>query len=209
MVLTLISFVVILVLAAVLRSSPRSLEVDYHSLPRLGDKDAPVHIVEFGDYKCPVCKSFVETIKPRLIKDYVETGKVALYFMNYWFIGPDSYTAALAAQSVYHQNQSEFWKYYSAIYKHQGEKSVPWATPEFLMQLAKNEQLAIDHDMLNHDIRNKTYAKEIDTHQAFARDTAKASGTPTLLINGTLFTDVFDYDKLKAAIEAAQREGRS
>ena len=59
---------------------------DYSNQPFEGDENAPVEIVEFGDYKCPACKDFNDTVYPVIQKDLIETGKAKLYFMNYPFI---------------------------------------------------------------------------------------------------------------------------
>lgn len=64
--------------------------------PVLGDPNAPVTLIEFGDFKCPVCKRFEETVFPLLKKEYIDTGKVKMAFLNMQFIGPDSVTAGIA-----------------------------------------------------------------------------------------------------------------
>src|SRR5690606_17989243 len=45
----------------------------YERQPVIGNPDAPVKIVEFGDYKCPVCKRFAEEIFPQLKRDFLDT----------------------------------------------------------------------------------------------------------------------------------------
>ncbi|MBM7591391.1 DsbA family protein [Brevibacillus fulvus] len=172
----------------------------YDQLPMQGDANAPVKIVEFGDYKCPSCQYFAQQIKPQLIKDYVDKGQVSFYFMNMPIIGPDSYTAALAAQSVYHQNEEAFWKYYEALYNNQGNEQTEWATPDFLALLAKELKLPIDHEKLQQDIAQQTYMDEIQ-QQSQQADQLHVNGTPALFINGRPFANVFDYDALKAEIE--------
>jgi protein-disulfide isomerase len=176
----------------------------YEKLPVAGKPDAPVKIVEFGDFKCPSCQYFSQNVFPQLKKDYLDTGKAALYFMNFPFIDPDSTTAALAAQAVYHQNNDAFWTYYDAIYKNQGKEHVTWATPEFLVELAQKQGLNLDFERLKKDINDKTYKKEVDEQYA-AGEKAGVSSTPTLFINGKEFVNFSDYNALKKAIEDAQK----
>jgi len=194
--------IVITVIAT--RPSSSSANFTYEGLPVLGDPNAPVKIVEFGDYKCPSCQYFSQNIAPELKKEYIDTGKVALYFMNFTIIGPDSTTAALAAQSVYHQNNDSFWKYYDALYKKQGNERIQWATPEFLTELARTENIGVDIEKLKSDIANKTYQNEVDAHNRFAKSQG-LHGTPTLFLNGVEMDDQapFDYKVLKTAIDKA------
>lgn len=185
-------------------STSKEASFDYANLPVLGNPDAPVKIVEFGDFKCPICKTFNQTIKKQLQSDYIDQGKVAFYFMNFSFLGPDSYTAALAVQSVYHQDKNIFWTYLDALYENQGDEKTEWATADFLVNLAKQENLPIDYDLLKKDIEDKTYKSEVDEHNAKA-DELKLGGTPTMFINGVEYVNqnYGDYNAIKQAIDHA------
>jgi protein-disulfide isomerase len=202
--ITVACVVLIVAIVALTQYKPKPIQVAYDNVPVLGKTDAPVKIVEFGDYKCPSCKFFSQQIEPQLKKDFIDTGIVSFYFMNYTILGPDSNTAALAAQSVFHQNKDEFWKFYDALYKNQGDEQIQWATPQFLTELAKKEKLAIDYDKLMKDIVEKTYQSEVDEHNAFATK-SRITSTPTLLINGKKFDKSLDYNAIKAAVEQAQK----
>ncbi len=203
--ITILILVVILIIAAMVKPRSSGESFEYDQLPVLGSKDAPVKIVEFGDFKCPSCQVFALRVEPLLKQDYIDTGIASLYFMNFTIIGPDSYTAALAGQSIFHQNNDAFWQFYEAIYKNQGDERVAWATPDFLSELARKQGLKVDLDKLHQDILGQTYRAEVEQQNAKA-DKAKVQGTPTLFINGKKFEDVFDYAKLKAAIEQARKQ---
>ncbi|MWV45622.1 thioredoxin domain-containing protein [Paenibacillus sp. HJL G12] len=201
--------VVLVVLLLVIKPNSAKGDFDYSALPVLGNPDAPVKIVEMGDYKCPSCQYFTQAVSPELQKDYIDTGKAALYFMNYLIISPDadSMTAALAAQSVFHQNKDEFWKYYDAIYKNQGDETTEWATPDFLVNLARTENIKVDYDKLRKDIDDKTYKKEVESHNETARSLHVMS-TPTLFVNGEKASEKasMDYTELKPFIESKLAE---
>ncbi|QWU18426.1 DsbA family protein [Paenibacillus sophorae] len=183
-------------------SSPAAF--NYDELPRLGKADAPVKLVEFGDFKCPACAKFSGIIKPQLVQDYIETGKAALYFVNMSFIGPDSKTASLAALSVYHQNSEAFWTYYDALYTNQGDEATEWATEDFLVELAQNEKLPIDYDLLRKDIQNRTYSDELARDNAVAK-TNHVRSTPSLFINGIKASDPLNISAIAAEIESAAK----
>ncbi|MBD2869043.1 thioredoxin domain-containing protein [Paenibacillus sp. IB182493] len=199
--LTGLAAVALLALAAAYAPKPKPVEFAYGELPVLGEANAPVKIVEFGDFKCPACRYFSEQIKPRLRRDYIDQGKAALYFMNHTIIGPDSFAAAMAGQSIYRQSNEAFWQFYDAIYRNQGAETVRWATEDFLVDLAKSEGLPVDYDKLRQDIASEAYAEEVNAHNEKAE--AIVTGTPTLFINGVKFTDFSDYEALKKAIDKA------
>ncbi|AIQ47516.1 disulfide dehydrogenase [Paenibacillus sp. FSL R7-0273] len=180
------------------------VEFNYSTLTRLGSEDAPVKIVEFGDYKCPACAQFAGVIKPQLVQEYVNQDKAALYFVNLAFLGPDSTTAALAALSVYNQNSDAFWKYYDAIYANQGDENKEWATADFLVELAQKENLQIDYDLLRKDIEEKTYKSQIDSEIQLATASG-VSSTPSLFVNGVMVDEPFNMEAIDAQIQAASK----
>jgi protein-disulfide isomerase len=186
-------------------ASGEPTEFNYSELPRLGNEDAPVKLVEFGDFKCPACSQFASSIKPKIVQDFVNEGKAALYFVNMAFVGPDSETASLASLSVYHQNQDEFWKFYDAVYAQQGDESDEWATEDFLVSLAEKEKLAIDYDLLRKDIKERTYADELKSDIQLA-NIAGVTTTPSLYINGVKTAEPFNIEAISAEINAAAKE---
>jgi len=62
--------------------------------PVLGSDDAPITLVEFGDYQCFYCNRFFHTTEPDIVKNYVETGKVKMIFKDFTIIGQDSIQAS-------------------------------------------------------------------------------------------------------------------
>ncbi|WP_334075606.1 MULTISPECIES: DsbA family protein [Paenibacillus] len=194
---------VLIIVVLSLDPKPKAASFDYENLPVLGRSDAPVKVVEFGDFKCPSCKIAIETIKPQLVSDYIDQGKVAFYFMNLPFIGKDSTTAALAVQSVYHQNKEAYWPYFDAIFSRQGEETAEWATVDFLVGLAEELKLEVNYEQLRNDIESKTYQNEVDEQYAKG-DSLGVDSTPTFFINGREFTgNIANYDEFKQAIDEA------
>lgn len=82
----------------------------------LGDPAAPVVIVEYSDYECPACASFVRDTKPQLIADYVETGKVRyVYRDNPLPQHPAGRVAAAYARCAAQQGQ--FWPMHRRLFQ--------------------------------------------------------------------------------------------
>ena len=63
----------------------------------LGDPEAAVEVIEYGDLQCPVCKAYSEEILPPIIENQVKKGDARLVFRNFTFIGAQSPTAGAAA----------------------------------------------------------------------------------------------------------------
>ena len=75
----------------------------------LGDKNAPLTVVEFTDYQCPFCQRFHVTSYPDLKKNYIDTGKVRFYSRD---LPLDFHANAMrAAQAARCANdQGQYWK---------------------------------------------------------------------------------------------------
>ncbi|GGA43054.1 hypothetical protein GCM10007416_15130 [Kroppenstedtia guangzhouensis] len=179
----------------------------YDKQPVLGNRDAPVRIVEFGDYKCPTCKKFAEEIYPKLKKDYLDNDKAGFYFINNQFLGKDSITAGIAGEAVHEQNPEIFWKFHDAIFEHQGNESEAWATKDFLVKLAKQAAPGIDYDKLEQAIDKETYKQQVEQDKAIAVQSGVRS-VPTLFINGRPVPDSFDYEGIKKMIEEELKKAK-
>jgi protein-disulfide isomerase len=85
--------------------------------PSIGDPQAPVTLVEFSDFECPVCRSLHDTLRG-LLPNYPQ---VRVVFKDFPIesLHPWARTAALAGHCAYQQDPKAFWKLYDAIYDHQ------------------------------------------------------------------------------------------
>ena len=79
--------------------------------PILGDINAPLTLIEFGDYQCTFCKKFFHETEESIMMNYIETGKVKMLFKDFIVVNEDSVNAALAAHCANDQNM--FWEYHS------------------------------------------------------------------------------------------------
>jgi protein-disulfide isomerase len=90
---------------------------DLKGAPVLGDPKAPITIVEYGDFECPVCRNFHDALRG-LLPNYPQ---VKLIFKDFPIdqIHPWARTAALAGRCAYQQDPKAFWKMYDLIYDNQ------------------------------------------------------------------------------------------
>ncbi|MBN8210220.1 thioredoxin domain-containing protein [Bacillus sp. NTK071] len=120
----LIGFIIPLIILFLLNQSSDINESMMENQPYLGDVIAPVEIIEFGDYKCPSCKSFNQSFFPLIQEKLIATGKVKFYFINYPFINVDSKRTAEFAEVVYEELGNDvFWQFHHVLYEQQPKNS--------------------------------------------------------------------------------------
>ena len=169
------------------------------SANEMGDPNAPVQIVEFSDFQCPACLNFYQTIEPKLVTDYIATGKVHFTYrsMGLW-IGSESVAAAQAAYCAADQNR--FWDYHDILFKNWTGENVGDFTNKRLVAFA--EAIGLDMNTFNTCFNSHKYSDRVNQDYT---DGIKAGvqGTPTILINGTMYQGDMSYASLKQAIDAA------
>ncbi|MEC0094038.1 DsbA family protein [Paenibacillus macquariensis] len=171
--------------------------------PTLGKDNAPVTVIEFGDYKCPSCKSWSARIYPQLMKDYIDAGKIKFAYINVLFHGEESQLASLAAESVFTQDPKAFWTYHKALYAAQPAQAnhdETWITQQSLLEMAKANIPQIDLTKLEEDVKASKSLPELNIDSTLVEQ-YKVQLTPTIIINGIVMDDPFDYNKIKDVID--------
>jgi protein-disulfide isomerase len=110
--------------------------------PILGSPDAPVTLVEFGDYQCHFCNVFFHSTEDKIVQKYVETGKVKMIFKDFNIIGPDSVNASHGAHCA--KDQGLFWEYHDILYSNWTGENNGWASSENLLKFAQEINLNVD-----------------------------------------------------------------
>ena len=148
--------------------------------PILGDPSAPVTIVEFGDYQCHQCFNWFHNTKPELTRDYIETGKVNLVFVDLAFLGSDSPKAAQASYCA--EDQEMYWDYHDLLYASQ-ESTIDggWADSERLKAFAFS--LGLDMELFESCLDSGKYSKRVQYNIQQAREHG-VRGTPGFFIVG-------------------------
>lgn len=148
-----------------------------NSSPILGSKDAPITIIEFGDYQCFYCNKFYHNTESDIVKNYIDTGKVKMVFKDFTIIGQDSVAAANAAHCA--QEQGKFWEYHDALYNNWAGENTGWASPTNLAQFAK--QIGLDQDQFSQCITQGKYMQIVRGSVTDA-NTLGLTGTPDFFI---------------------------
>jgi protein-disulfide isomerase len=147
--------------------------------PILGDPNAPITMVEFGDYQCFFCNKFFHETEDVLLKNYVETGKVKVIFKDFTIIGADSIVAANAAHCA--SDQGKFWEYHNTLYNHWTGENNGWASSNNLLQFAV--ELELDTDEFSKCMIDSKHTPSIINSNQDAKDLG-LTGTPAFFIIG-------------------------
>ena len=101
------------------RPPDRVTHVNISGNPMLGNKEAPITLIDFSDYQCPYCFQFVQTTWPTLKTEYIETGKVRYVFRHFPLdqIHPHARKAAEAAHCA--GDQGKYWEMHDVLFHNQ------------------------------------------------------------------------------------------
>ena len=145
--------------------------------PFLGDPDAPITLVEFGDYQCHYCNVFFQSIEKDIVKNYVDTGKVKIIFKDYNIIGEDSVKASQGAHCA--NDQGLFWEYHDILYSNWTGENNGWASSENLAIFA--QQIGLNMNKWSECMNKGSHSQIILKSNDDAR-TLQLTGTPAFFI---------------------------
>ena len=162
----------------------------------IGDKKAPVTIVEYASFTCPHCATFHIEILPKLKTEYINTGKVLLEYREVYFDGPGLWAGLLARC---HGNE-KYFPMIDLIYRKQKD----WARGNReeiingLLSVARQSGLTDEKSRMC--MENGIMAEELI--EIFKRNTTEdsISSTPSFVINGELKQNM-SYEDLKEIID--------
>jgi protein-disulfide isomerase len=167
----------------------------------LGDPNAPVTIVEYADFQCPVCKRAESSVLARIQEEYVLDGRVKVEFRMFPFLGQESWDAAQAAEAA--RDQGKFWEYHDALFNAQGRENSGALSYDTLVELAGEVGLdvALFEETLLSNVHLDSIQEEIDAARA-----AGVRSTPTFFVGDAKIVGLQTYDEFQRAIDAALAE---
>ena len=159
-----------------------------------GADDAPVTLVEYGDYECPSCGDAYDVVK-RVQKHF--GSKLRFVFRNFpleqhEFAMPAAETAEFAA------SEGKFWEMHDALYENQVAMD-----EDLFPKLGK--KLDLDAEGLMDALEEEEFAYRIEDDLK-SGEASGVRGTPTFYINGHRQDGSFDYETLTEAIKAAMKK---
>lgn len=159
-----------------------------------GPDNAPVTLLEYGDYQCSYCGEAYPVLK----EVQQRMGKTLRFvFRNFPITSahPQAFIAAEAAEAA--AGQGRFWQMHDKLYENQYD-----LTPESLVIYA--EQLGLDRDRFVREVNDQTYAKRIK-HDFQGGVMSGVNGTPSLFINGVRYDGDRDVRSLVEALKTAAK----
>lgn len=158
-----------------------------------GADDAPVTLVEYGDYQCPHCGRAYPVVK-RLQKHFGAT--LRFVFRNFPLNEIHPMAEDAAETTEFAAPHGKYWEVHDAIFEHQNLLS-----PEFLLDLA--EKYGLDSAALSDALEGGTFTEHVKA-DFMSGVRSGVNGTPTFFINGVRHDGMPDYESLVNAIEATR-----
>jgi protein-disulfide isomerase len=167
--------------------------------PSMGTEGAPVVLVLFTDFECPVCKQEAEMLHQNLLSAFPK--EVRLYLKDFPLvqIHPWAKTAAIAGRCIFRQNPAAFWEYHDWVYAHQAEITAENFKAK-LVDFAGAKGKEIDAMQLNSCFDSRATESEVDRSLAEGKD-LHVGATPTMFINGRRIDGQIPWPSLKDIID--------
>jgi len=157
-----------------------------------GPEDAPVTVLEYGDFECPYCGQ-AEPVLRELLRDFGDVRYVWRHLpLN--DVHASAQQAAEGAEAA--AEQGAFWEMHDLLLEHQDALRVP-----DLVGYARD--LGLDADRFEDDLRTRAGAARI-AEDVDSADLSGVSGTPTFFINGLRHYGAYDIGTLSDAVRAAR-----
>jgi Na+/H+ antiporter NhaA len=168
-----------------------AVPVDAHRDHVRGPAEAPVTVVEYGDFECPFCGR-AEPVVRELLSDFADVRYVWRHLPRS-DVHPNAERAAAASEAAH--AQGAFWEMYDLLLDHQGD-----LRPRDLVAYA--EELGLDVERFREDLRQGVGAGKIE-EDVDSADRSGVTGTPTFFVNGRRHDGAYDIETLSEAVRAA------
>ena len=158
-----------------------------------GADDAPVTLVEYGDYQCPYCGQ-AEVVVRQLLDSFGDELRYVWRHLPLEDVHPNAQRAAEAAEAA--SAQGRFWAMHDTLLTHQDELA-----PRDLRRHAAS--VGLDVDRFVEDLRTREHAERV-ADDVRSADASGVTGTPTFFVNGQRHQGAYDVPTLTQAVRAAR-----
>jgi protein-disulfide isomerase len=162
-----------------------------------GSEDAPVTLVEYGDFECPYCGQ-AEPVVRELLSSFGDDLRYVWRHLPLNDVHPNAQLAAEAAEAA--AAQGKFWDMYDVLLGNQHRLS-----PRDIGHYA--QQIKLDVDQFWDEVRRHVHAARV-AEDVGSADASGVSGTPSFFINGRRHYGAYDAGTLAAEVRAARGRAR-
>ena len=162
----------------------------------LGNPSAKVVLIEYGDFQCPFCGRFFQTVEKQITETYIKTGKAAFIWRDFAFLGEESFRAAEAARCA--GEQGKFWDYHDHLFNNQKGENERAFSNQNLKRFAK--ELKLDEAKFNSCLDSGKYRNVVEDQSEEGR-LLGVSGTPTTFVNGNAINGAQPFSVFEKIIE--------
>jgi Na+/H+ antiporter NhaA/predicted DsbA family dithiol-disulfide isomerase len=157
-----------------------------------GPVQAPVTLVEYGDFECPFCGQAEPVVRDLL----TEIGDLRYVWRHLplYDVHPNAQLAAEASEAAH--AQGAFWEMHDLLLDHQGELG-----SKDLIRYAG--QLGLDTDRFTDELRARRWSDRVAADVESA-DVSGVAGTPSFFINGQRHVGAYDIETLSRAVRTAR-----
>jgi protein-disulfide isomerase len=170
-----------------------------------GPEGAPVEVVEYADFQCPACATFVNSGLYDQLQSYIAADQVRYVFHD--FPLSQHHNAPIASQAAYCAGeQGQYWEMHEAIFLRQTQWSNMSNQAAASAFAAMGAELGLDGEALAACINSDEYTAHIQS--AFqAAIAANIQGTPTFIVNGRSVNAMELMPAIDAALAASSDAG--
>jgi Na+/H+ antiporter NhaA len=162
-----------------------------------GSEDAPVTLVEYGDFECPFCGQAEQVIR-ELLASFGDDVRYVWRHLPLNDVHPNAQVAAEASEAA--SAQGHFWEMHDTLLGHQGDLRASHIE-------AYAKEIGLDAERLITELHRRDYAGRVSEDVASA-DESGVSGTPTFFVNGRRHYGAYDVATLTATVTAARGRAR-
>jgi protein-disulfide isomerase len=143
----------------------------------MGNPNAKITIVEFGDYQCTFCYKFHDETMKRINEKYIKTENVNFIYKDFPLNGKQSILASEASYCA--EKQGKFWEYHNTLYNNWGGENTGWITENVLLGFAKDVRLNLDD--FSQCLENSEFRQKVLNNEQFGKNIG-INATPSFLI---------------------------
>lgn len=163
---------------------------------KAGNSEAPIKIVEFGDYQCPACRAADPEVRSLLNSDYASKFEYGFVHFPLTGIHPNARASAQAVEAA--GKQGKYWEMAELVFTRQDNWSTSSSPESYFETLAS--ELGLNVDQWKDDLDALDSRARIEKGMALGQAIG-VSSTPTFFINDQKLSGVTTVDEWKELID--------